>query len=138
MLAASDNPTAAIASASQRSSSFIGMVQIVSKLNCRVTRRLPGLGACVTLLLAVAGLWHAAAGPATPSPNLSPPSKSTTFTTDVAPILFGNCVSCHRPGEAAPFSLMTYEDVRKRGRQIAEVTESKFMPPWHVEQGHVE
>ena len=61
-----------------------------------------------------------------------------TFTEHVAPIVFQNCVTCHRPGEAAPFSLMTYDQVRKRGRQITEVTGTKFMPPWHAEAGHVE
>ena len=63
---------------------------------------------------------------------------SPTFTEHVAPIIFQNCTSCHRPGEIGPFSLLTYEDVRKRARQITEVTASKFMPPWHAEAGHVE
>ena len=61
-----------------------------------------------------------------------------TFTEHVAPIIFQNCVSCHRPGEAGPFSLTNYQEVRKRARQIAEVTGTKFMPPWHAESGHVE
>ena len=65
-------------------------------------------------------------------------AAAPTFSENVAPIVFQNCVSCHRPGEAAPFSLTTYQEVRKRGKQIAEVTESKFMPPWHAEAGHVE
>jgi hypothetical protein len=60
-----------------------------------------------------------------------------TFSQHVAPIVFQNCVSCHRPGEAAPFSLMTYEDARKRARQISEVTAKKLMPPWHAEAGHM-
>ena len=63
---------------------------------------------------------------------------SPTFTEHVAPIVFQNCVACHRPGEAAPFPLLTYQDVKKRGKQIAEVTAKKFMPPWHAELGHVE
>src|SRR5215216_2784412 len=63
---------------------------------------------------------------------------SPTFTEHVAPIVFQNCVSCHRAGEAGPFPLITYEDVRKHARQIAEVTEKKFMPPWHAETGHLE
>lgn len=66
-----------------------------------------------------------------------PPPKPT-FTEHIAPIIFENCSSCHRPGEIGPFSLLTYEDVRKRARQIAEVAASKFMPPWHAESGHVE
>ncbi len=56
-----------------------------------------------------------------------------TFTRDIAPILNANCVSCHRQGEIAPFSLGRYADVRKRAKQVLEVTESRFMPPWHAE-----
>ena len=44
--------------------------------------------------------------------------------------MFRSCASCHRPGEAAPFSLLTYSDVKKHARQIAEVTASRAMPPW--------
>ena len=44
--------------------------------------------------------------------------------------MFRSCASCHRPGEAAPFSLLSYSDVKKHARQIADVTESRAMPPW--------
>ena len=57
------------------------------------------------------------------------------YTTAVAPILFDKCVTCHRPGEAAPFSLTTYADVKKRGKLIAEVTKSHQMPPWKAGKG---
>ncbi len=53
-----------------------------------------------------------------------------TFNRDIAPIIFNSCASCHRPGEAAPFSLLTYEDVKRHARQIAEVTRTRNMPPW--------
>ena len=39
-----------------------------------------------------------------------------TFNRDVAPILYANCTTCHRPGESAPFSLLTYNDARQRAR----------------------
>src|SRR5262245_53904906 len=61
------------------------------------------------------------------------PQSGVTFSEHVAPIIFKNCASCHRPGEAAPFSLLSYEDVRKRGKLIASVTEKRYMPPWHAE-----
>lgn len=64
--------------------------------------------------------------------------SAPTFTEHVAPIIFQHCASCHRPGEIGPFPLLTYDDVRKRARQIAEVTTTKFMPPWHAEAGHAE
>jgi mono/diheme cytochrome c family protein len=60
-------------------------------------------------------------------------AADVTFTKDVAPILFANCASCHRPGEVAPFPLLTYKDAAKRADQLAEVTQSKFMPPWKAE-----
>jgi len=56
--------------------------------------------------------------------------SQVTFNRDIAPIIFGSCASCHRPGEAAPFSLLTYEDAKKHARQIAEVTRTRNMPPW--------
>jgi hypothetical protein len=60
-----------------------------------------------------------------------------TFNKEVAPILFGQCATCHRPGEAAPFSLLTFQDAKKRARLIAEVTQSRQMPPWKAEKGDV-
>jgi mono/diheme cytochrome c family protein len=59
-----------------------------------------------------------------------------TFTKDVAPIVWDNCVKCHRPGEVAPFALMSYKDVKKHASQIADVTETHYMPPWKPEAGH--
>jgi len=59
-----------------------------------------------------------------------------TFNKDVAPILFQNCSSCHRPDEVGPFPLLTYEDARKRARQIARIIEKKIMPPWKPAAGH--
>jgi len=56
-----------------------------------------------------------------------------TFSRDVAPILFKNCVSCHRPGEMAPMSLLTYAQARPFARSIREKVELGTMPPWHAE-----
>ena len=53
-----------------------------------------------------------------------------TFSEHVAPIVFANCTPCHRPGEAAPFSLMSYRDVRPLAKAIASATASRAMPPW--------
>jgi hypothetical protein len=57
-------------------------------------------------------------------------AKDVTFTEDVAPIVFNHCTTCHRPGEAAPFTLMNYQDVKSHGKLIAAVTGSHRMPPW--------
>ncbi len=58
-----------------------------------------------------------------------------TFAEQIAPIIFTQCASCHHPGEAAPFSLTSYQDVKKRGALIAAVTKSRYMPPWHAAPG---
>lgn len=59
-----------------------------------------------------------------------------TFNRDIAPIVYTQCAECHRPGEVAPFSLLTYEDVAKRAEHLAEVTRDRVMPPWKAEIGH--
>jgi tetratricopeptide (TPR) repeat protein len=61
-----------------------------------------------------------------------------TFTHDIAPIVYQSCSPCHHPGEAAPFSLLSYDDVKKRAAQIATVTRSGYMPPWLPEAGYGE
>ncbi len=63
------------------------------------------------------------------------PSRPVTFSEQIAPVIFNQCASCHHPGEAAPFSLTSYEEVKKRGALIATVTKSRFMPPWHAAPG---
>ena len=53
-----------------------------------------------------------------------------TFNKDIAPIVFSYCAPCHRPGESGPFSLLTYQDMKKHARQVVAVTKSRYMPPW--------
>ena len=59
-----------------------------------------------------------------------------TFNNQIAPIIYQNCSACHRPGESAPFPLLSYEDVRKHAHQIAAVTKRRYMPPWLPEAGY--
>jgi Flp pilus assembly protein TadD len=79
---------------------------------------------------------NAKEGWGTPSPGDSSVNSSSelTFDRDVAPIIFRSCSSCHRPGEAAPFSLLSYSDVKKHARQIAVMVRTRAMPPWLPEQ----
>lgn len=58
------------------------------------------------------------------------PASPVTFNRDIAPIIFHSCSTCHHPGEAGPFPLLTYSDVKKHARQIADVTQARTMPPW--------
>jgi hypothetical protein len=62
-------------------------------------------------------------------------AESPTFNKDIAPILWENCAGCHRPGEIAPFSLLTYTDAAKRSSFIGDVTTTRKMPPWKPEPG---
>ena len=66
------------------------------------------------------------------------PTNPPTFNRDIAPILFSKCATCHRPGEVAPFSLLTFQDAHKRAKQLAEVTGRRLMPPWKAQAGHGE
>ena len=79
--------------------------------------------AAVTSLLLAAALGRAA-------------SQAPTYHRDIAPILWTQCAPCHRPGETGPFSLLTYEDAKKRAAQIARVTQSRYMPPWLPATGY--
>lgn len=81
--------------------------------------------------------WLAAAVELSGAP---PEQRSTdpTFTRDIAPIIFRNCSGCHRPGQSGPFPLLTYRDAAKHAREIGEVTERRFMPPWLPEPGYGE
>ncbi len=62
-------------------------------------------------------------------------TQTITFNRDLAPIVFRTCAPCHHPGEAAPFSLLTYGDVKSHARQIADLTQKRIMPPWLPEPG---
>lgn len=65
-------------------------------------------------------------------------NNGVTFYRDIAPVVYRHCAPCHRPGESAPFSLLSYADVKSHARQIADVTKRRFMPPWLPEQTHGE
>jgi Flp pilus assembly protein TadD len=69
-----------------------------------------------------------------PSSN-APDERRVTFNRDLAPIVFRSCAPCHHPGEAGPFSLLTYGDLKSHARQIADVTQKHIMPPWLPEPG---
>jgi hypothetical protein len=72
------------------------------------------------------------------SPMRAAPADTVTFSEHIAPIVYNNCTTCHHPGESVPFTLMNYDDVKRRGKTIAAVTERRYMPPWHgaSEMGH--
>ena len=68
-----------------------------------------------------------------PASQANSPAKQVTFTKDVAPILFKNCAQCHRPDDIAPFSVLSYKDVRPWAKSIKEKVVTREMPPWHAD-----
>ena len=89
------------------------------------TWRAPNLGAITAgMALVVAGSAAAADKPA------------PTFTKDIAPILYRNCTSCHRPGEIAPMSLLTYQDARPWAKAIRTNVANGAMPPWFADPAY--
>src|SRR5256885_205926 len=78
------------------------------------------------------GIVVSASGP-TDAGKADTRKANVTFTKDVAPIFFNNCVQCHRPGEIAPMSLLTYKEARPWARSIKEKVATRVMPPWHAD-----
>jgi hypothetical protein len=83
------------------------------------------VGVTLALTTTVGGVGTAAAA-----------QNDVTFTRDVAPIIYENCVSCHRPGELAPMALRSYDEVRPWARGIKDKVVSGEMPPWFAESRH--
>jgi hypothetical protein len=92
--------------------------------------KLNSLIAGLTLSLAIVAMGHAQQNRATADPG------APTFARDVAPIMFNKCASCHRPGEVAPMSLLSYNDVRPWASAIKQKVSSRAMPPWHADPAH--
>jgi hypothetical protein len=59
-----------------------------------------------------------------------PAQGPITYNKHIAPLLFTHCAPCHRPGQSAPFSLLTFADAEKRAKQIVAMTGRRYMPPW--------
>jgi hypothetical protein len=106
------------------------------------SRRLLIIGIAALILLAVAAgvvIQHRSRSLKAPEPVYVPqPTGTLTFNRHVAPIIFANCSSCHRPGQSAPFTLLSYAEVKKHAADIARVTASRYMPPWLPEHGYGE
>ena len=95
----------------------------MSSVRSRIRIAALSLGVCVIYLIGLRVCVRASEAP-------------VTFTRQIAPILYKNCTTCHHPGGGGPFSLLTYEDARRRGPQLVQVTATRFMPPWLPEHGY--
>lgn len=80
----------------------------------------------VSVLLLGSAAWN---------PGTAQEPHPPTFAEEIAPILYRNCASCHRPGGPGPFSVLRYEEVKERADRIAEMTAERRMPPWLPEPG---
>ncbi len=65
--------------------------------------------------------------------TLAADAPTVTFHKDVEPILQKNCQTCHRPGQVAPMSFMTYDAVRPYARAMKTAVASRKMPPWFAD-----
>jgi Copper type II ascorbate-dependent monooxygenase, C-terminal domain len=90
-----------------------------------------GLGLAALVVIPFAAALSASSARSSTAPATSAPTP--TFTKDVAPILYRNCTTCHRPGEIAPMSLLTYDDARPYAKAIRDEVSEGHMPPWHAD-----
>ena len=81
-------------------------------------------------VLSVLGAVLAIGAATVTSVHTAPAAVAPTFAKDVAPILYEKCATCHRPGEVAPMSLLSYEDARPWAKAIKAKVVSRDMPPW--------
>ena len=76
-------------------------------------------------------LWSVALFVGSSPVLLGQPAGVPVFSKDIAPILYQHCASCHRAGQIAPMSLLSYEEVRPWAASIREKVATGAMPPWH-------
>src|ERR1700688_4448701 len=91
-------------------------------------------GAAVLIIFLLSHSARVLAAPQT-AQDTSNTNSQITFNKDIAPVFFQHCATCHRPGESGPFPLLSYKDAKSHARQIAAVTQSRFMPPWLPDPG---
>ena len=91
----------------------------------------------IVVAFVVAPLAVGLAGFPPGSSGSSGAGSPVTFNRDIAPIIYQNCATCHRPGDSGPFPLLAYQDVKKHANQIVAVTNAHFMPPWLPEPGEL-
>ncbi len=75
---------------------------------------------------------------AMPKPTVQATEAPITWSRHIAPILYANCTTCHHAGGSGPFALTSYADAKRWGSLLADVTRSRYMPPWLPAPGHGE
>ncbi|HWE04654.1 MAG TPA: cytochrome c [Tepidisphaeraceae bacterium] len=92
-------------------------------VRCRFHINNPAHIATTLLIICLCSIQNPAFAAAVDNPR-------PNFNDDIAALVYANCAICHRDGEAAPFSLLSYRDVKKHAKQIVDITSRKVMPPW--------
>ncbi|MDQ3069633.1 MAG: thiol-disulfide isomerase [Acidobacteriota bacterium] len=91
------------------------------------------------LIFAAVTLWSVSVVSSAEQRRTTPPpprAAAPTYAADVAPILYKHCTECHRPGEIAPMSLMTYAEARPWAKAMRDEVADGRMPPWHADPAH--
>ena len=63
-------------------------------------------------------------------------SQNLNYYENIQPIIYENCVPCHQPGQAGPFSLLAYDDITIRSKMIQYVVSQRYMPPWQADPAY--
>lgn len=108
-----------------------GSQPVPSEPTNHVAAGLMALGGALFIAILVASGKIARPGPAAPQNAHHDP----TFNKDIASVVYQRCASCHRPGQAAPFALLTFQDVKKHLSEVSEAIHKGLMPPWLPEPG---
>ncbi len=87
---------------------------------------------CLAALALVAAVGFASA----PNTKNNADANAATWAEDIAPLLYENCVTCHRPGQVAPMSLLSYKEARPWAKSIRNVVSTGTMPPWFANPAH--
>ncbi|MBS0266601.1 MAG: tetratricopeptide repeat protein [Planctomycetes bacterium] len=105
------------------------IIGLLLTCGCRPTVATPGAHSAT----------HDDTPPAIPAPApayVMRPPGSLNFCEHIAPIIFQKCSKCHRSESIGPFPLLSFDDVKKRARQISDVTTRRIMPPWSAVPGY--
>ena len=100
--------------------------------------RINDVSPALRLALLAATLVAPGAFAAAPAAETAADVETVTWAEHVAPILYESCVTCHRPGQVAPMSLLTYDQARPWAKAIARSAHDRTMPPWFANPEHGE
>jgi thiol-disulfide isomerase/thioredoxin len=107
--------------------------EVTQVVGCPIERTDPAKAGRLASIRATSSRTGRVADGAEPSSSSRPTPTPVTYADDVAPILHARCATCHRPGQVAPFSLLTFDQARRWSTSIAEVLDDGRMPPWHAD-----